>query len=49
MEAAGFIGELIQVAFDDVPAFDKNPTCPNRFVWRGQTYAVIEILSEWRD
>ena len=48
-ELPRFIGEIVQVAFDDAPAFDKNPTCPNRFVWRDQTYAVVKVLSEWRD
>ena len=49
MELPRFIGEIIQVAFDDAPMHEKNPTCPNRFVWRDQTYSVVAVLSEWRD
>ena len=49
MKPLRFIGEIIQVAFDDAPKLEKNPTCPNRFVWRDQTYTVVEVLSEWRD
>ena len=44
-----FIGEPIRVEFDDEPTLQKNPTCPDRFIWRDQTHAVVEILSEWRD
>ena len=44
-----FIGETIKVEFDDAPKLEKNPTCPNRFIWRHQTYVIVEILSEWRD
>lgn len=28
---------------------EKEPHCPNRFVWRGDTYQVMATLSEWRD
>ena len=28
---------------------EKKPGCPNRFVWRGDTYQILEILSEWHD
>ena len=44
-----FIGEPIQVQFDEPPAFDKRPSCPDQFVWRDQTYQIEELLSEWRD
>ena len=44
-----FIGERIDVQFDKAPTFSKKPGCPHRFVWRGQTYRVIETLSEWKD
>jgi hypothetical protein len=28
---------------------EKKPGCPDRFVWRGEAYCVIEVLSEWHD
>jgi hypothetical protein len=44
-----FIGEPIQVQFDRPPVFEKKPGCPDRFVWRGETYRIVETLSEWHD
>jgi hypothetical protein len=44
-----FIGELIQVEFDQPPALEKRPGCPDQFVWRGETYRVAALLSEWHD
>ncbi len=44
-----YIGEVIRAEFDDVPKLEKNPTCPNRFTWRDQTYVIVALLSEWRD
>jgi hypothetical protein len=44
-----FIGEQISVEFDQAPALDKRPGCPDRFVWQGQTFEITEKLSEWHD
>lgn len=44
-----FIGEPIEVAFDQPPMLEKAPPCPNRFVWRGVAYRVIALLQEWHD
>ena len=44
-----FIGEPVAVEFDEPPALEKKPGCPDRFVWQGRTYAVVELLSEWHD
>ena len=44
-----FIGESIDVEFDRPPALEKKPGCPDRFVWRAETYAITEKLSEWHD
>jgi hypothetical protein len=44
-----FISESIQVQFDQAPMLEKRPGCPDRFVWRGDTYQITEILSEWHD
>jgi len=48
-ESSRFIGEPIQVEFDQAPVLEKKPGCPDRFVWREEMYQVIEILGEWRD
>jgi hypothetical protein len=44
-----FIDEPISVEFDQPPEMEKTPPCPNRFLWRGQVYGVVEMLSEWSD
>ena len=44
-----FIGEPIEVLFNEPPALEKKPGCPQAFIWRGETYSVQAILSEWRD
>lgn len=49
MKPLRFIGEPIQVEFDQPPLLEKTPGCPDRFLWRGKAYRVIEKLSEWHD
>ena len=49
MRPLRFIGEPVQVEFDQPPRFEKRPDCPDRFVWQGETYRVAATLSEWRD
>lgn len=44
-----FIGEPIQVIFDQLPSLEKKPGCPNGFVWRDATFRVTELLEEWFD
>ena len=44
-----FIGEVIEVVFDQPPALEKKPPCPNGFVWHAQTYRIIEELEAWHD
>ena len=44
-----FIGEPIQVQFDQRPALEKKTGCPDQFVWHGETYRIVELLSEWHD
>lgn len=44
-----FIAETIEAHFDQPPALEKRPGCPNGFTWRGETFRVVEVLSEWRD
>ena len=44
-----FLGEPITPEFDVAPALEKKPGCPDRFVWNGTTFAIVELLSEWHD
>jgi hypothetical protein len=44
-----FIGAPIQVEFDQPPTLEKKPGCPDRFIWREETYQITELLSEWHD
>ncbi|MEK7785843.1 MAG: DUF6504 family protein [Chloroflexota bacterium] len=49
MKAIRFIEEPIEVRFDEQPALEKKPPCPNGFTWRGENYRVLEMLAEWHD
>jgi hypothetical protein len=44
-----FIGEAIEVEFDQPPLLEKRPDCPDRFTWRGDLYRITAVLSEWYD
>lgn len=44
-----FIDEAIDVIFEQPPVFEKRPHCPDAFIWRGEHYAVAEVLQEWTD
>jgi hypothetical protein len=44
-----FIGEPIEVVFDEPPVWSKSPGCPDGFVWSEETYRVAELLGEWCD
>jgi len=44
-----FVGEPIEVVFDEPPALEKKPDCPSGFVWRGESYRVAEELAAWHD
>jgi hypothetical protein len=49
MRSFQFIAEPIQVLFDQPLILEKSPPCLNAFLWQGQTYPIVELLSEWRD
>jgi hypothetical protein len=49
LQPVRFIGESIEAVFDQPPALEKKPECPNAFVWRGETHRIAEMLSAWRD
>lgn len=42
-----FFDEEIQVFFDQPPAHEKTPVCPNGFSWRGECFRVKNVLAEW--
>ena len=44
-----FIGEPIEVQFDVDPTLSKRPTCPSAFIWREETYRIVEMLETWVD
>jgi len=44
-----FIAERVEAQFDDPPSLEKNPGCPDRFVWEAETYRVTEVIGEWQD
>ncbi len=44
-----FVDEPIQVHFHQPPALEKRPGCPDEFVWRGESYRIVEKLGEWHD
>ena len=44
-----FLDEPVEVSFAAPPTYEKSPPCPDGFVWAGQTYRVVEKLSEWTD
>jgi hypothetical protein len=49
MEPVHFIDEPIDVAFNQPPILEKKPTCPDEFIWHGQTYRVEQLQAEWFD
>ncbi len=44
-----FIGEQIEVQFDKPTLYSKKPGCPDRIVWKDQTFQITEKLAEWQD
>jgi hypothetical protein len=46
---ARFIGEAVEVAFDQPPFFAKTPPCPDRFVWQGAVVEIVAVINEWVD
>ena len=44
-----FIGEEIDVSFDEPPMLEKKPGCPDSLVWQGSTLRVQELIDGWSD
>jgi len=49
LEPVRFIGEQVDVTFDAPPLLEKTPPCPDAFIWRGEHFRIVELLSERRD
>jgi hypothetical protein len=47
--AGEFIGEEVQVTFDQAPLLTKKPEAPRAFVWRGDQLRVREVAAAWFD
>ena len=43
-----FIGEPIEVIYSEPPLLIKSPTCPDAFIWRDESYPIIEMLEVWQ-
>jgi hypothetical protein len=44
-----FIDEPVEAVFNHPPLLLKSPPCPDAFIWRGETYAIAEMLGAWQD
>jgi hypothetical protein len=44
-----FIGESIEVQFNQPPFYEKKPGAPDRFVWQDEIHDIVEIINEWHD
>lgn len=43
------IVEIITPVFNDEPALQKMPGCPDGFIWRESEYKIQRKLSEWHN
>ncbi len=46
---ATFISARIDAFFKTEPLLKKRPGAPDAFVWEGQRFDVVQLLSEWHD
>lgn len=44
-----FIGEPVEVVFDQPPLLEKKPHRPDGFIWRGETFHILQTVAEWQD
>ena len=47
--ALRFIGESIEVQFNEPPLLSKKPGVPDHFVWHGKNYEIVQQIGEWFD
>ncbi len=48
-DGSRFIAEEIEVGYDQPPALEKKPGCPDRFLWQEEWHEIVEMLREWHD
>lgn len=48
-EPVRFISAGVAVHFDEPPALEKRPPCPDAFEWEDAHHRIVSILSEWHD
>jgi len=44
-----FIGEQIEVAYQQEQIRIKNPGCPDVFTWRSKEYTITRVINQWTD
>lgn len=44
-----FYDDPIEVIFKEPPTYEKSPSCPQAFIWQGETFLITELLEEWVD
>ena len=44
-----FIGESIEVEYNQPPTLEKKPGLPDRFTWKNTQFQIFELISEWFD
>jgi len=42
-----FIAEEIGVTFDREPTYTKKPHPPSEFIWQGEKFKIIDVISRW--
>ncbi|OGO16586.1 MAG: hypothetical protein A2Z14_11500 [Chloroflexi bacterium RBG_16_48_8] len=42
-----FIAEEIEVQFDRSPMLTKKPDPPSEFIWQGEKFRIVEVISRW--
>lgn len=49
LKPSRFLGEPVEVRFDQPPVLEKKPGCPDAFTWCGTEFRIVEKLREWHD
>lgn len=44
-----FISEPVEVIYYEEPALEKKSGLPDVFVWKGEKFVMVELISEWHD
>jgi hypothetical protein len=44
-----FISDEVEPIFEREPALKKRTGVPDGFLWKGNTFRIVELLAEWHD